>query len=204
LKASNSDLIVPMLQRGNAAPDAPRPYPQPAPSAPDRSHAPAWEPSPGRSASVSHRCGVFTSAFRPDGESGEMHGHFPRHPPRPPQLHGPSGSLRCSVCRGCAQTRRFAPQTPRTSSSRQPCATRPRRRGLGFRASATYAALAREGRVPTRPWCCTLVSRSSRSSTLPGCPCTNTVLISPSRQTTPFCFYLSRVTACPLPRPPLL
>ena len=80
LKASNSDLIVPMLQRGNAAPDAPRPYPQPAPSAPDRSHAPAWEPSPGRSASVSHRCGVFTSAFRPDGESGEMHGHFPRHP----------------------------------------------------------------------------------------------------------------------------
>ena len=134
LKASNSDLIVPMLQRGNAAPDAPRPYPQPAPSAPDRSHAPAWEPSPGRSASVSHRCGVFTSAFRPDGESGEMHGHFPRHPPRPPQLHGPSGSLRCSVWRGCAQTRRYAPQTPRTSFSRQPCATRPCRRGIGFRA----------------------------------------------------------------------
>jgi len=51
-------LIVPTLRRGNAAPDALRP---------SRAHA---QP----------RSRLASSAFRLDGESGEMHGHFPRHP----------------------------------------------------------------------------------------------------------------------------
>jgi len=45
--------------------------------------------------------------------------------PRGTQLRGPSGSLRCSSCRGYSQTR-YA-QTPRASFSRQLSATRPLR-----------------------------------------------------------------------------
>ena len=97
--------------RGNAAPDALRPYPQPAPPEPDRSYAPAWERTLG---------GLIGSVFRLDGESGGMHGHFPRHPLGHPNL----------------QTR-FA-QTPQAPFSRQPCATRPCRRGLSM-CGALYA-----------------------------------------------------------------
>jgi len=54
-----------------------------------------------------------------------MLAHSPLAIPQGTQLRGPAGSLRCSICRGRAQTR-FA-QTPRTSFSRQLCATRPLR-----------------------------------------------------------------------------
>jgi len=54
-----------------------------------------------------------------------MLAHAPLAIPQGTQLRGPLGSLRCSSCRGRAQTR-FA-QTPRTPFPRQLCATRPLR-----------------------------------------------------------------------------
>jgi len=104
----------------------------------DRSHAPAWECSPGCSASITCTCSTTQQigmiSLSPWWRAGGNAWPFPPAPPRPPQLHGPAGSLRCSVWRGHSQTRRYAPQTPRAPISRQSCATRPCRRGFGVRA----------------------------------------------------------------------
>jgi len=72
--------------------------------------------------------------FSPLGEPRGAACPAPLAIPRGTQLRGPAGSLRCSICRGCSQTR-FA-QTPRAPFSRQPCATRPLRWDLMVRAAA--------------------------------------------------------------------
>ena len=99
---------------------------------------------------------------------------------------------------GAGRTRLCEPQTGCRPISCQPCATRPRKRGLG--PCMLHVGLTRFSTACRGRGACDVLRRPS----LPGCPCTITVLVSPSRHTTTFRFYLSRVTACPLPRPPLL
>jgi|GEM_PF-1718796 len=65
-----------------------------------------------------------------------MLAHAPLAIPQGTQLRGPSGSLRCSICRGHSQTR-FA-QTPRAPFPRQLCATRPLRWDLLVRVLVLY------------------------------------------------------------------
>ena len=99
---------------------------------------------------------------------------------------------------GAGRTRLCEPQTGCRPISCQPCATRPRKRGLG--PCMLHVGLTRLSTACRGCGACDVLRRPS----LPGCPCTITVLVSPNRQTATFRFYLSRVTACPLPRPPLL
>ena len=65
---------------------------------------------------------------------------------------------------GSRKTRRYAPQTAYDSFSRQPCATRPRRRGVLVRASASFCVGARHA-VPVSRY-----QRLSRHSRVGGNP----------------------------------